>query len=206
MTDSTAKPVPTKSVAKPAPTQPQPKQTLQPSAPVTAAADPAPQPARADVAPIATKDDTMTDFNQAADTATAKAETMFADASDRAKNTLHKGQQIAGELTEFSKGNVEALVESAKIAARGFQTMGQDAAVYARQSFDHASATVRSMASVKSPTELMKLQGDYMRNSFDAMVAHGSRSTEAALKLAGEIAQPISNRIALAADKVKAAA
>ena len=38
------------------------------------------------------------------------------------------------------------------------------------------------------------------------MVAETSKNTEAMLKLAGEVAQPISNRLALAADRFKAAA
>ena len=54
--------------------------------------------------------------------------------------------------------------------------------------------------------EFAKLQGDFTRQSFDAMVAHGSRSAEAMLKLAGEIAQPFSSRLAVAADKFKVAA
>jgi len=59
---------------------------------------------------------------------------------------------------------------------------------------------------VKSPTEFVKLQSDYLRTTFDALIAETSRSTEAMLKLAGEVAQPISSRVALAAEKVKIAA
>ena len=160
----------------------------------------------APVAAIATKDETMTDINQTAEQITAKAQTVFADVNDRAKGAMDKGQKLAGEMNDFGKGNLEAMVESAKIAARGFETLGQEAAAYAKQSFERTSATVQQMAAVKSPTELMKLQSDFVRTSFDAMVAEGSRSTEMMLKLAGEIVQPISNRLALAADKVKAAA
>ena len=40
----------------------------------------------------------------------------------------------------------------------------------------------------------------------DAMVAETSKSTELMLKLANDVAQPISNRVALAAEKVRAAA
>ncbi|WP_424600662.1 phasin family protein [Acinetobacter baumannii] len=50
------------------------------------------------------------------------------------------------------------------------------------------------------------MQNEFARTSFDAFMAHASRSTESALKLAGEVAQPVSNRMALAVEKVKAAA
>ena len=49
-----------------------------------------------------------------------------------------------------------------------------------------------------------RIDGDAL--AFDGAVAHASHSTEAMLKLAGEIAQPISNRVAVMADRVKSAA
>ena len=137
---------------------------------------------------------------------TDKAQAMFVDMNDRAKAALEKTQGMFADVTEFNKGNVEALVESSKIAAKGIETMGQDAAEYTRKSFENMTAIVKTLSTVKSPTEFMKLQSDYMRTSFDSMVAESSKTTETMLKLAGEIAQPISNRVAIAAEKIKISA
>lgn len=137
---------------------------------------------------------------------TDKTKTAFAEANERAKAQMEKGAQSFQELGAFNKGNIEAIVESSKIAATGMQKLGQDAAVYAKSSYENATSAFKTMTTVKSPTELFKLQSDFARASFDAFVAEASRSTEAALKLAGEIAQPISNRVALAAEKIKVAA
>lgn len=138
--------------------------------------------------------------------ATTKAKAAFTDVSERAKAAFSKGQNLFAEMNEFNKGNVEALVESGKIAATGLQSMAQDSAEFGRKSFEQASSAFKGMAQVKSPTELAKLHTDYVRGMFDAMVAETSRNTEAMLKLAGEVAQPISNRFAVAAEKVKLAA
>jgi phasin family protein len=135
--------------------------------------------------------------------ATDKTAAMFADASNRGQDAMAKGQAMAEEMSSFGKGNIEALMESSRIVARGFETIGQDAAAYAKKSMEEATAAARTLAAVKSPAEFMKLQSDFMRQSFDAIVAETSRNTEAMLKLAGEVVQPISNRVALAADKVK---
>ncbi|MFS0773139.1 phasin family protein [Sphingomonas sp. 1P08PE] len=139
-------------------------------------------------------------------TATDKSQAMFADANDRAKGAMEKGAKFFQEMTEFGKGNVEAVVESSKIAAKGLETMGQDTAAYLKTSFEDATQAMRTLATIKSPTELMKFQADYVRSAFDALVAQTSRGTEASLKLAGEVAQPISNRVAVAAEKIKVAA
>lgn len=153
--------------------------------------------------------DTTTFTNAAADTTAqieGKAKAVFGDLNDRAKGAMEKGSKMIEELNAFGKGNVEAIVESSKIAARGFETIGQEAADYSRKSFESVAAATRTMASVKSPTELMKLQSDFMRQMFDSMVAETSKNTETMLKLAGEVAQPISSRMALAAEKMKVAA
>lgn len=147
-----------------------------------------------------------TKIENAAATATDKAQDMLAGMKDQAKSTMEKGAAAVSELTSFTKGNVEAMVESGKIAIAGMQTMAQDQAAYVRKQFEDATAAARTLSTVKSPTEFVKMQGDLMRRHFDAMVAETSRSTEATLKLVGAVVQPISNRFALAAEKIKQAA
>jgi len=137
---------------------------------------------------------------------TAKAQAFFADFNDRTKAAVEKSTKLVEEANEFAKGNVEALVESGRIAAKGFETFGQDAAEYSRKSFESATAALKTMAAVKSPTEFFKLQSDFVRGAFDSYVAEASMNTEALLKLAGDAAQPLSNRVAVAAEKVKTAA
>ncbi|MGN6375321.1 MAG: phasin family protein [Sphingomonas sp.] len=135
-----------------------------------------------------------------------RAQGLFIDFNDRAKSAMERGSKMFEEMNDFAKGNVEAVVESTRIAAKGFESLGQEAAEYGRKSFEHATAAMKSFASVKSPTELFKLQSDYVRSAFDSLVAETSKNTESMLKLAGEIAQPLSNRAAVAADKMKVAA
>ncbi|WP_346344682.1 phasin family protein [Sphingomonas sp. dw_22] len=136
----------------------------------------------------------------------AKAQAFFADFNDRTKAAVEKSTKLVEEANDFAKGNVEALVESGRIAAKGFESFGQEAAEYSRKSFETATAALKSLAAVKSPTEFFKLQSDFVRGAFDSYVAEASKNTESLLKLAGDAAQPLSNRIAVAAEKVKTAA
>jgi phasin family protein len=137
---------------------------------------------------------------------TVKAQALFADWNDRTKAAVEKSTKLVEEANEFAKGNVEALVESGRIAAKGFETLGQEAAEYSRKSFESATAAMKTFATVKSPTEFFKLQSDFVRGAFDSYVAEASKNTEAVLKLAGDAAQPISSRFAVAAEKVKTTA
>ena len=137
---------------------------------------------------------------------TVKAQALFADWNDRTKAAVEKSTKLVEDANEFAKGNLEAVVESGRIAAKGFETLGQDAAEYGRKSFESATAALKTLATVKSPTEFFKLQADFVRGQFDSFVAESSKNTEAVLKLAGDVAKPISNRVALAAEKIKVAA
>lgn len=143
---------------------------------------------------------TTAPFDNAAATDMAdKAKTMFADVNA-------KGSKAIADINDFGKGNIEAIVESSKIAARGIEAMGQDAAEFGRRQIEGATTAFKSMSAVKSPTDFFKLQSDYVRASFDQLVAQTSKNTEAMLKLAGEVAQPVSNRVAVAVEKAKIAA
>ncbi|WP_231639430.1 phasin family protein [Sphingomonas profundi] len=138
--------------------------------------------------------------------ATEKMKAVFGGLNDRAKTAMEKSAKLGEEMTELTKGNVEALVASGKVAAKGAETMAQEAAEYGKKSFESATAMFKSLASAKSPTELFQLQSEFAKSSFDSAVAEASKLSEAWVKLAGEMVQPISNRYAVAAEKLKAAA
>lgn len=154
-----------------------------------------------------TMNDTITNaqatIKNAAEDMQTRATAAFGDMNVRAKDAMAKGSKAIEELVEFSKGNVEALVASGRVAAKGAEEIAKYSAEYGRTSVEKANATAKQFAAVKSPTEFFQLQGDVAKQTLDALVAEGSKFTESYLKLLGEIAQPISNRVAVAAEKVK---
>ena len=154
-----------------------------------------------------TKDATMETIHSI----TEKTKALFtgantAEFNEQAKGAMEKSAKMAEDFVAFGKGNVEALVESSKIAAKNVEALGQEAAAYAKTSFESATEAAKTLAAAKSPTEFMKLQSDYARTAFDTMIAEGSRSTERMMKMFGEFAQPILNRVAVATDKMKISA
>jgi phasin family protein len=132
-----------------------------------------------------------------------RAQAMFGDMNGRAKETMERSTKIVEEMTDLTRGNVEAIVASSKVAARGIETLGQEVAEYSRRSFEEASAAVKNIAEVRSATDLFRLQSEYARTAFDSMVAESSKMSEAMMKLAGEVAEPITSRYSVAAERVK---
>ncbi len=138
--------------------------------------------------------------------AQAKAADFFADIREKATVAAEKGKVIAANANEFNKANIEAMVAAGKIVAAGAQEIGKTNVEYAKKNFEELQAAVKEVTAVKSPTDFVKLQGELARKSFDTAIAQGSKNTEALVKLANDMFQPISNRFAVAADLFKKAA
>jgi phasin family protein len=163
-------------------------------------------------APITTEgkkvmNDTVTKVQETAQKftadATARATEVFGDVSARAKTAMEKGSKGLEEMVEFSKGNLEAVVASGRVAAKGAQDIAKYSAEYGRKSIEEANATAKKFAAVKSPTEFFALQSEVAKTNLDAMVGEASKFAEGYMKLLGEIVQPMQNRYAVAVEKVK---
>jgi phasin family protein len=177
----------------PAPETPAEPQATAPVPPAAAPAEPQ-------------KEDAMaTSFDHATDTATNQGQKVYHDMKARSEDAMQRSAKLFEEMGALGKGNMDAVVESTRIYAKGVEAMGREAADYARRSMESATEAARTLSQTRSPTEFFKLQGDYVRTAFDQLVAETSRSTEAMLKLAGEVAQPLSSRMAVMADKARAA-
>lgn len=142
---------------------------------------------------------------EAAEAVAERVQAIFGDVNEQARVVFEKNARLLEELTDLTRGNVEALVASTKLAAKSVETLGQEAAEYGRKTFEEASSALRSFAEVKSPTDLFKLQSEFAKTQFDSIVAQNSKLSETAIKLAGEVFEPLSSRYSVAAERVKSA-
>jgi len=141
-----------------------------------------------------------------AEEAKTHMQSAFSEMSQKTKSAVEKSGKAFEEMGDIAKGNLEAMVESSKIAAKGVESMGQDAAEFGRTSFEKTSATMKSFAAIKSPVEFFQLQSEMMSQFMDSMASQSAKNSEKMLKLVGEISQPISNRVSVVTDKMKSLA
>ena len=130
----------------------------------------------------------------------------FSEMSEKAKSGVEKSTKALEELGEIAKGNVEALVESGRIASKGIESLGQEAAEFGRMNFEKASAAMKNLAAVKTPAEFFQVQSELLTGAFDSFAKETAKQSEALLKLAGEVAQPISTRVSVVTEKARALA
>ena len=131
-----------------------------------------------------------------------KVQGMFAGVGEKGQEVVKKSQAFAEQMSDSAKANMEAMVESTRIAAAGARDLGQEMLASSKSGVEHASAAVKSLSEAKSPTEFFQIQSDLIKTSFDRMVAESSKFTEHMVKLTGEAVQPLSNRASVNAEKL----
>ncbi|WP_207461907.1 phasin family protein [Azospirillum sp. SYSU D00513] len=115
----------------------------------------------------------------------------------KAASQITKGFE---DLTAFTKGNVEAVVASSTIAAKGAEEMGRQVAAFTQTSFEKSLAAGKAMMGVKTIQELATLQHGFAQSSFDTMVNEMTRLQELSVKVAGEAMAPLNARVNLAVE------
>ena len=141
-------------------------------------------------------------FAEGVETMTAQSKAAFEQASTKAREALDKGVKGLEEYNSMNRDNVEAIMASGRIAAKGFETIGKHIADVSKKNWEANVSAFKSLSGLKSPTEVFKFQSEFAKSQFDVAVADFSKLTETVVKLAGEVAEPIQNRVALTVDKV----
>ena len=189
---ATAKKVPAKKAVASKKTVPKKTTATEKSTTKTPAAKRAAPPKKKDTI-MATKTETKT---------TEFASEMASEMQNRLAGMYEKGTEMTGEMVTFQRANAEAMAEAGKILFTGMQDMTRTAVEEGRKAADQMSEDARLMAAAKSPTELVKLQGDIMRRSFDNVVATSSKNTEAWIKLTNDAFAPLTSRMSETVDKM----
>lgn len=141
-----------------------------------------------------------------AQTAIDQGKAALEQAATRAREAMDKSVKSIEEMNDFNRGNIEAFVQAGKAAAQGFEKLAQGAVEFSKKNLEQGTAAVRTLTAAKTPNEFFAAHNEYAKSYFDGLVAEMSRVTETSLKIAGEVFEPLSNRAALAADKIKTAA
>jgi phasin family protein len=147
----------------------------------------------------------MTDSSTAYD-ATAKVAAFQTDALNAAKEGFSKLAQTnfktADEVTAFGKANVDALLKAGSTWARGFEEITRSVVETSQSSVDASLAATKAMLAAKTIKEVSDLQSDLAKETYEKLVAEGTRISELSIRLANEALDPINARVNAVVEKV----
>jgi hypothetical protein len=110
-----------------------------------------------------------------AEQALVMAKANFEQMAVKTREAMEKSLVMLDSATEMTRGNVDALLESSRIATGNVQAVAQEAAEYSKQSLQRAATAAQNLLQVKTAPELMKLQSDYTLNEFTLAIAEMSK-------------------------------
>lgn len=99
------------------------------------------------------------------------------------------------QISDFNRENVEAMIVSSNIVAKGFEVIGKEIAAFAQQAAEANMAAAKKLSSAKNPQEMMDLQTEWAKTAFDGFVAESTKLQDISVKVSNQAVQPINDRI-----------
>lgn len=141
-------------------------------------------------------------FKAGQDAAAKNYEQLFTVSKDQIEKTsqqLFKGYE---ELASFGKQNIDAVLQSQTIVAKGVEEMSKALFAFGQASLEVGVATGKAMLAVKNVRELVDLQTNFAKTSFDSLLAEGTKLSEIGVKVANEALEPINARVNATVEKL----
>lgn len=112
---------------------------------------------------------------------------------------MFKGYEDAAQT---GKDNIEALVKASQILAKAAEELNKAVSTFAQSSLEMNVQAGQALLGVKSIQDLVEVQQELARSSFDHFVAGSSKISDMAMKVANEALEPIQSRVNLTIEKI----
>jgi phasin family protein len=131
----------------------------------------------------------------------AYEQAMFA-AKETVQKTFPQAAARFEELAGLQRANLEALFAAGSTAMKGVETLSDEMLAFNKKAIEEVMANARKMLECKTVQELVEFQTGCACSQLEQIVAHGSKVTDLTLKMAGEIAAPIQDRLGKTVEKL----
>ncbi len=116
-----------------------------------------------------------------------------------AKENMEKASAAAfkgyDEFATYSQANVDAVTKSFGILTKGLEDVSKAWFAYSQSSVDAGVDFSKKVLGAKSVNEVVDLQNDFAKASFDSFVAESTKISEMSVKTANEAIEPIKARV-----------
>ena len=127
------------------------------------------------------------------------AKASFEQIATKSREAMEQSMKTVGGVTEMTRGNVNALLESSRAAAGGMQVIAQEVADYGKQTFERTTAAGRTMALARTAPELMQLQSEFARTEFTTAIAEYSKLSQTMFQTMTAMFEPLQKQAVTAA-------
>lgn len=126
--------------------------------------------------------------------------------ADVFKDGIEKSLSAVNEISAQSRQNYEATVTAVTAAAKGAQSLGEQAAAYGKKSMEEYAAAARKLAAAKSPQEVVELQAAWTKSALQTYMSEFSKASDLFSASVQSVVAPVQARAVELAEKIKTAA
>ncbi len=140
---------------------------------------------------------------------TKMAKTMETKMQNAAEQIEKANREIASRVEEaasFNSNNLDAAVQAVSVVAEGIKDVNQTVCNSIQQALQTAMSTGKAMMGVKSLRDLMEIQSEYIKATFDTLMADSTKISEIAVRCSSQAAEPINARVTEVVEKVSKSA
>jgi phasin family protein len=131
---------------------------------------------------------------------------VYDQALSAAKETVQKTFPQAAarfeELAGLQRANLEAVFAAGTLAMKNAETLSEEVLAFNKKAMEEGVANAKKLFECKTVQEMVELQTDLACAQLESMLSQGTKMTDLALKMAGEIAEPMQSRIGETVEKL----
>ncbi|MHA6288425.1 phasin family protein [Maricaulis sp. CAU 1757] len=127
-------------------------------------------------------------------------ENMTAASNDALKDGFEKTLKSVTEVSNFQKQNVDAVIESATLAAKGMETVNANSVAYAKTLMEDGVNAGKAIASAKSVQDIYEIQAGFAKTAMDQYLAELNKTSELVADTFKTALKPINDRVTATVD------
>lgn len=108
--------------------------------------------------------------------------------AEKASAAAFKGYD---DMAAVGKQTLDAYVKSGTVFAKGFELFSKEVLAFTQLSFESSTLAAQALINAKSLQEVVDLQTEYSRKSFDTVVEESGKLTEISMGVANKAMEPI---------------
>jgi hypothetical protein len=116
--------------------------------------------------------------------------------TDQFQSVAGAGMRAYREITDDSKDDVDALMQSGAKLAKGVQDMSWEMMQYTQHSLQLSMRTANDLLGCRSMEDMMQVSREFMRESVDTFLQESARLLEMSSSVASEAVTPIKEKVA----------
>lgn len=128
--------------------------------------------------------------------ATETIESVVMASSDAMKQGFERAVKGYDNVATFNKATMEAVIQSANAATKGIEALNAEALAFSKQSLEDAMAAAQAAMTSRSIQELIEVQTDYAKSTFDSVVGQFTKMGDMMTALAKTAVEPMNGRAA----------